>query len=281
MQAGSNDGADDVRMYRGHQVRVAVEAVADGLDGSACSAVAQRLADELGLPLVTTNENRKHFDLLLTVRSDRLELRQTGRTAPGGVFVDFVGCGDGPRRARRVGSRRQPLARAVGLSGSGVSVVDATAGLGRDSFLLASLGCTVTAVERSPVLGALLRDGIRRALTVPNAAEIIEHRLNLVLGDAKTVLAEMRGDSAPDVVYLDPMFSPKTGASALAKKEMRVLRLLVGDDDDSAELLEVARRVAGRRVVVKRWLRGRPLGDEPTMAYKGKIARYDVYVCGG
>lgn len=278
MHAGLNDGAEDERMSRGHQVRIAVEIAEGGLGRSACGDAAEQLAHELGLPLVVQDPGSTQFDLLLSVRGDRLELRQTGRTAPGGISVDFVAWGRG---ARFVGNRRQPLARAVGLPGSDVTLVDATAGLGRDCFRLASLGCMVTAVERSPVLGALLRDGLRRALTIPKLAEVVERRLNLVVGDAKTVLTEMRGDAAPDVVYLDPMFSPKTGATALAKKEMRVLRQLVGGDDDVAELLDVARRAARRRVVVKRWLRAQPLGDEPTMTYKGKIARYDVYVCGG
>ena len=127
------------------------------------------LARELSLPLVeaVTEADRVHYDLLLVVTEQRLELRETGRKKGRPLFVDFVGGAVGFRR-RVAGSRRQPIARAIGLRGDPPTVLDATAGLGRDSFLLACLGCPVVAVERSPVLGALLGDGLTRAAGAPD-----------------------------------------------------------------------------------------------------------------
>ena len=243
-------------------------------DGVADRRVAM-LAAELDLPLA--RDGGEAFDLLLVVRADRLELRETKRGAPGPVYVDFVSGGPGHGR-RCAATRRQPIARAVGLADGLPSIVDATAGLGRDAFVLASLGCKVTAVERSGVLAALLRDGLQRASAVPLFDDVISERFELIVADARNVLAGMMGDDAPDVVYLDPMFPVDAKASALAKKEMRLLRLLVGDDHDACELLDIARKIARRRVVVKRGRRAPPLGLEPSLAYRGKIARYDVYL---
>ncbi len=181
-------------------------------------------------------------------------------------------------RRRSARDRRQPLALAVGLRHGTPTVVDATAGLGRDAFLLAALGCSVIAVERSPVLGALIRDGLERAANSGDAslATVVE-RIKLVIQDAREVLAGMSEAAAPDVVYIDPMYPP-TRKSALAKKEMRALRRIVGDDPDAGELLEIARRVARKRVVVKRRRRGPPLAPEPAIQYRGKQVRYDVYL---
>ena len=230
---------------------------------------ARALAAELNLPVVEKDD--ADCDLLLVFTGQGLELHETGRGAVGGVKVDFGETGASARRLATA-SRRQPLARAVGLKKHTPTVVDATAGLGRDAMLLASLGCTVTAVERSVILGAMLRDALERA-----AGEIKPGRVRLVVGDAVDVLARMSDREAPDVVYLDPMYPP-SGKSALPKKEMRILRRLVGDDADAGNLLGVARRVARDRVVVKRTPRAPPLAPGPTVSYRGKLARYDVYL---
>jgi 16S rRNA (guanine1516-N2)-methyltransferase len=165
----------------------------------------------------------------------------------------------------------------MGLRGKSGTVVDATAGLARDAFLLACLGCTVTAVERSPVLGVLIRDGLIRAAGSDDLGLVaVVDRMKLVVGDAREVVNRMAASAAPDVVYLDPMYPPRTN-SALAKKEMRVLRRLVGDDPDAGALLAAARTAARQRVVVKRCRRAPPLAPRPAMQYMGKQVRYDVY----
>jgi len=218
----------------------------------------------------------ERFDLLLVVGAHRLELWETGRGGTGPIFVDLVGGAVGYRR-RSSRDRRQPLALAVALRDGPCTVVDATAGLARDAFLLAGLGCTVIAVERSEVLGALIRDGLQRGQAQGDAAlQTVLNRMKLVVAEAREVLAGMTGSAAPDVVYLDPMYPPRR-KSALAKKEMRICRRLVGDDPDAGELLEAARLAARKRVVVKRHHRAPPLAPRPVMQHIGKEVRYDVY----
>ena len=238
---------------------------------------ARALAAELELPLSLRGGG--DFDLLLVVAQDGLELREVGCGAPGPVRV----CFGGPRSttARRGNaSSRQPIAQAVGLKRHKPDVVDATAGLGRDTLLLACMGCTVTAIERSPVLGVLLRDALERAATGRESERVARDRIRLIVGDARAVLSRLPAEDAPAVVYLDPRFPPRK-KSVLPKKELRILRRLVGEDPDAGALLDVARRVARRRVVVKRTPHAPPLAPSPTMSYEGKIARYDVYLTQG
>ncbi|WP_445775347.1 class I SAM-dependent methyltransferase, partial [Shewanella sp.] len=65
-----------------------------------------------------------------------------------GINVDFVS-GAVAHRRKFGGGRGQSIAKAVGLKqGVTPTVVDGTAGLGRDAFVLASLGCKVIMVER-------------------------------------------------------------------------------------------------------------------------------------
>ena len=108
--------------------------------------------------------------------------------------------------------------------------MDATAGLGRDAFVLASLGCAVRLVERSPVAAALLADALTRAHAHPDTADIAA-RMTVIHADASDWLASLASEARPQVVFVDPMF-PDTGNKA-AKKTCRRFREVIGGDDDS------------------------------------------------
>lgn len=188
-------------------------------------------------------------------------------------FADATWC----HRRRDLSARREMVARAVGLvRHSGLSVIDATAGLGQDAYVLALLGASVTLLERSPVIGELLADGLRRAVEagVPGVAQ-----MSLVRGDAHAYLSALREADYPDVIYMDPMYPGREEASARQKKSLRMLRLVVGEDLDADGLFEVARVRAMRRVVVKR-PRAAPYlaGVEPDHQLRGSSSRFDVYL---
>ena len=212
---------------------------------------------------------------LLRLAGGRLQLERAG-TRQGPVYVDFV-AGALAHRRRFGGGRGQPLARAAGLRrGRSPEILDATAGLGRDAFVLASLGCHVTLCERSPVLAALLDDGLRRAASDPEVAPIAA-RMRLVFADARDHLAQLPPELRPEVVYLDPMY-PAGKDTVLVKKEMQTLQRLLGPDRDSHGLLEAALATATRRVVVKRPRRAAWLGGlRPSACIESKKTRYDIH----
>lgn len=239
---------------------------------------AAALAARLSLPLVCVADET--YDFLLTDTGRHLELRKTGRGAPGPVYVDFI---SGPLGYRRMhgGGRRQSLAKAVGVRASSrPTVIDVTAGLGRDAFVLAMLGCRVLMLERSAIIYALLADGLARARVHPALAKTANERLALRHQDAAVYLRRLTDHDKPDVIYLDPMY-PGRDRSALTKKEMRILRELVGDDDDAPDLLAAALLHAKQRVVVKRpRLAPAIQGPVPTAQLTGATTRYDVYRIG-
>lgn len=236
------------------------------------------LASELALPFLQDgNTDTSAYEFSLYVGEKGIELRDLAAGGGRPLRVDFV-TGSTAFRKRSGNQRRQLIARAIGLRKGTCVLFDATAGLGRDAFLFACLGCNVTAVERSPILAALLRDGLARAAksNVTGLRAIVD-RIALVQGDSCDVLHDLPHEARPDVVYIDPMY-PSSRKSALAKREMRVCRRLVGDDDDATDLLAIARRVANRRIVVKRHRHAAPLAPDASVTYKGTVVRYDAYV---
>ncbi len=209
---------------------------------------------------------------ILEEHDGRLQLRATQRPTYGAVFADWTSA---ELQRRIAGGRKQALARAVGLRQESLpTVLDATAGLGRDGFTLAALGLCVTLAERNPVVAALLRDARRRAFEIATLRETVE-RIEIVEMDTQMLAAGIRHW---DTVYLDPMY-PDDGKSALPAKEMQILRDLTGGDADADALLPAALTLARKRVVVKRPLKAPPLAArEPTMSLRTTQLRFDVYI---
>ncbi|WP_049292550.1 16S rRNA (guanine(1516)-N(2))-methyltransferase RsmJ [Franconibacter helveticus] len=213
--------------------------------------------------------------MALAMTPDHLELRKRDEPKLGGIFVDFVS-GAMAHRRKFGGGRGEAVAKAVGVKGDYLpDVVDATAGLGRDAFVLASVGCRVRMLERNPVVAALLDDGLRRGYEDAEIGVWLRERLSLIHASSLTSLETLT--PRPQVVYLDPMF-PHKQKSALVKKEMRVFQSLVGPDEDADGLLAPARRLATKRVVVKRPDYAPPLADVATPnAVVTKGHRFDIY----
>ncbi len=193
--------------------------------------------------------------------------------------VDFVS-GKSRHRLQFGGGRGQPLARAAGFKKNiAPRIIDLTAGLGRDSFVLASLGAEIILVERNPVIAVLLQNGLDRALSSADTAiSSIVTRMHFVHADSADYLAVLDDKNLPDTIYLDPMY-PHRDKSALVKKEMRIFRDIVGEDEDDTALLALARSRALQRVVVKRPKNGEFLADvKPDFQIKSPNTRYDIYL---
>ncbi len=239
-----------------------------------------QLADIKGLPLLQAESPKaiREQKLVLWYSPQGLGLQQTGKGAPGPVVVDFIGGAVGHRR-KYGGGKSQSIIKAVGVADASrqLSVLDATAGLGRDAFVLATMGCQVTMVERSSVVRALLADGLARAMDDPEAGTIVS-RMKLVSGNAHEQMESFLTNGQEfDVVYLDPMF-PHRDKSAAVKKEMKLFQTLLGPDRDADKLLNPALELARHRVVVKRPKKAPDLDNQkPGYRLEGKSGRFDIY----
>ncbi len=197
------------------------------------------------------------------------------------IHVDFLS-GSLAHRRQYGGGKGQAIAKAIGLKQYKLplSVLDATAGLAKDAFVLACLGCSLTLLEQNPVVAELVKNALIRAEHEETFRVIKQQGFELINTDAVKFLKTI--SSQPDVIYIDPMY-PHRKKSAAVKKNMQILQKLVSHDNDKAknetELLNQALIKAKKRVVVKR-PKGAPcLTDtQPTMSIESKITRYDVYV---
>lgn len=245
------------------------------------NAPSELIAQAKQLGIVTWSITDQAATHILQWNLNRLELVPVGEKAA--VYVDFVS-GAAAHRRQFGGGRGQPVAKAVGIKGDYLPrVLDATAGLGGDAFVLASLGCSMTLIERSPIAYLLLSDGLKRAAAAEETAEIAS-RMTLHFGDGRQWLTDRAAGNGPlandefDVVYLDPMF-PEPGKRAKSKKNMAAFQTLIGGDEDADALLAPARLIAKKRVIVKR-PRHAPLmaGARADFVYDGESTRFDGYL---
>ncbi len=239
---------------------------------------AQMLAAKLGLPLVEPQSFSSQYDYLLLATCDHLELRQNSKSKVSPIMIDFLSK-ELRNRLRSLNKKNELIAKAVGLGRikKAITILDATAGFGTDAFILASLGCKVVMLERSPIIYCLLVDALQRLknCAYPQAGSMQAYQI-----DACYYLAlVVRGVyDKPEVIYLDPIY-PQDERTALNKRAMRILRDLVGDDLDADQLLDLSLKSAVKRVVVKRPKLASYLGGvKPTLQFFGSSSRYDIYL---
>ena len=243
---------------------------------------AQGLSDRLDAPLAVCEAGCSEVAfipepglLYLKVSRDGLSLMRDGME----LRPDFA---EMLPRIKQGALQREMLVKAARVKGvEAPRAVDATAGLGEDSLLLAAAGFTVTLCEADPVIAALLEDALARASAHEVLGPIVE-RMHLVAGDSRIAL-ERAGASTgaqPDVVYLDPMFPGRT-KSAAVKKKFQLIHGLERPTEplDEESLLQAALAAHPRKVVIKRPVKGPHLaGVKPSHAIAGKAVRYDCIV---
>ena len=172
--------------------------------------------------------------------------------------------------------RGQNLAKAVGMKfNKNRNIIDATAGLGYDSFILASLGANVTLIERSQKMHTLLQNGIDEGISFGGEIEKIVNRMELLFGDSKDILPKL----TPEVIMIDTMYKDRK-KTALVKNNMRLVREIVGPDSDYIELLKVALNCAKNRVVLKQPRYAEPIKEIRKCSHQilGKTIRYDIFM---
>ena len=170
--------------------------------------------------------------------------------------------------------QHEMLAKAVKTDQENLKAIDATAGMGEDSLLLAACGYQVTLYEQNPVIAILLKDALRRAKKNTVLKDIVS-RMQLVEGDSIEHLNK-RLDPV-NVIYLDPMF-PGRQKSGLINKKLQLIQKLEPPCSEETALFDAAMAAQPSKIIVKRPLKS-PYLDErvPSYSLKGKAIRYDCY----
>lgn len=217
---------------------------------------AKDLAKRLGLPF----DNQASKRLLLSSSGLSLSIHPF---LP--LYADFSSA---TWQKRRMEGKKQGIVRAC-KPAAGLRILDTTAGWGRDAAVLASLGAEVLMLERNPIMAALLADALARR-------DDTSMRLSLLNQDAKDYLQGLAPENYPHVIYIDPMH-PERHKAALVKKDLQVLQQMIGPDEDSLALLELARKRCTKKVVLK-WPESLPPLQKPGSSIEGKTIRFDVFL---
>lgn len=234
---------------------------------------ARIFAKEASLPYA--KEGLPTCDYLIVFEEKRIGIKLLTHQKTNLFYLDFASS-QMTFRTKTATKTNELLAKAVGLRGKQtLTVLDATAGLGRDAWILASLGAKVTLIERSPILALLLKEALS---SVPDS---MKERMQLLQANAIDWLHQhLNGSPFPvQVIYLDPMF-PERVKSAAVKKEMLILRDLVGEDHDAETLFNTAFACPVSRIVVKRPIHAHCVSNvvAPTFSVTGRANRFDVYI---
>ena len=203
------------------------------------------------------------------------------------------------RRVVSAGRKSELLLQAAKVTSDSI-VIDATAGFGHDSLILASTGAQVIMLEQQPLMALLLLVEQQRMSGLANWQKLMS-RLQIINTDALSYFDSLNNVSAADqsklidVVYLDPMFpensyqDSKTGKGAKVGKHMQALHQLAlpPTADEELQLLQSAQAVVhqnGRntqvqgRVVVKRPQFAPLLAHQPASeSWHNEAVRFDGY----
>ncbi len=223
--------------------------------------IAVQLSNFLDAPIII-DDHRPETRFVLEIRNNTLGLNDMSRRGQKLFFLNFD-----YQRESLAHSRQDPLLRAIGRNTK--SVIDATAGWCSDALHMARHGIKVLAIENNPLIVAMLRDAQNKA-TDP----IIHSHFSLVHGDSINLLDN--GKIEAEVVFLDPMYPQKSNPAA-AKKEISILRDLIGYEQDNSELFQRAMQVASKRVVVKRPHHAEPIAPGKVGEIKTKLVRFDIF----
>jgi 16S rRNA (guanine1516-N2)-methyltransferase len=230
-------------------------------DSTDTNSLASEFAKEHHLSCSPFAENNTTLSLNFT--NEGTELRDNDKNIS--IHIDFLS-GNLAHRQQFGGGRGQSIAKA---------------GLAKDAYVLACLGCSMTLLERSPIITELIKDAIKRAEDNEDFQSILKTGFKVVTKSSIDYLMELEKNEKskrPDVIYLDPMY-PHRKKSASVKKNMQILQKLLGQDTDTQELLNIALKTARKRVVVKRPKGAENLTDiNPTYIVESKKTRYDVYI---
>lgn len=174
-------------------------------------------------------------------------------------------------KERAKGSRgADPLVKLC-LASQAATVLDLTAGWGRDALVMAHAGARVLMLEQHPYMAILLKQAHEKLID-----KVVCQRTSVIWIEAKEYLRSLHSSMLPDIIYFDPMH-PTRQKTALVKKNLQLLQELVAPNHDVIECIQLAVASCKKRVIVKWPQKVKPL-LAPNYSVSGKTIRFDVYL---
>ena len=144
------------------------------------------------------------------------------------------------------------------------SILDCTAGLGRDGILLSELGYNVTMIEKNPLLILLIRNYLSRNAHI---------KARLLYGDALTYthIAEKEFD----YIYIDFMFEKKNNSKP--SKYDLFLRSINYNENNKSGFINKMKNYCKKRIVVKEPMKSRSEINDHDYEIKTNLIKYKIF----
>jgi len=186
-------------------------------------------------------------------------------------------------RLKSYRGNQEPLLKAIGKRARQGRVIDLTAGLGRDSMVMAKAGAQVTLLEQHPLIVCLLIDAIEKAERI-TALKPISARLQVCWQDAFFWLEHESNQTTVsfDAWYCDPMFEHATNKTARNKRPMQILQACNANvSQQPLAGFALAHLSGNTKLVVKRSRSSVASTEGLNHQIDGKNWRLDIYLNSG
>lgn len=144
----------------------------------------------------------------------------------------------------RIKAPRDPLIDLLGKEP--LTVLDATMGLASDSLVMSYAGHHVKALESQPLIHLIVARGLQ---TFDSGNPAINKAMRAIQTQCVDSLEYLKGspDNSFDAVYFDPMFSE----NIVEANNLSGLELLANNSRLTEAMLDQAKRVARKKVIIK------------------------------
>tara|TARA_A100001015_G_scaffold269833_1_gene321841 strand:+ start:337 stop:1074 length:738 start_codon:yes stop_codon:yes gene_type:complete len=165
------------------------------------------------------------------------------------------------------------LKKAIGKTDQPLRILDATAGLLRDSMIMLALGHSVTAYEQSKILYTMLNNELNQL------SETDSNLLNFQLINSNVCETKF-SDESFDVIYFDPMY-PEDRASSARRSDLKKINSILeieGLASDPESTFTYLRNIPSTKLIVKRPLKADAFEGSINYQITGKSVRFDIYL---
>jgi len=203
-------------------------------------------------------------NLQLHFLKDQIYLINSKYKDPVKIYIDFNDPKFIEKNNQRLRDRKDVFWKIFSQNNS--TILDCTAGFGRDGFLLDSMGHDVTMIENSPIVAMLLKNALRRSDNI---------NIQFFFGNAFDYMKHSK--QKYDYIYIDFMFD-KLKNKSLSSKNDETLKMISFNDNDKNKIIQLAQCISNKKVIVKE--PRNTVSDilKPNYIVKTKLLKYNIYL---
>ena len=202
-------------------------------------------------------------NLSINFNKEGVELINNNYKKPVSIMIDFFDKRMNNKIKQRLSGKKDIFHKLFPKKNS--TLLDCTAGYGRDGYILRSMGFNVTMIENSPIISLLLNDALKKL----KLSDFIMYH-----GNSYDYLSH--SEKYYDYIYIDFMFN-KLKKNSLSSKNDETLKLISFQENDKNNIIRLAIKKSNSRVVVKEPKNSLSNILKPEYTIKTKLLNFNIY----